>query len=308
MNKSLIKKSSGWNMKRNWPLHLMLLPGVVMLIIFAYIPMGGIIMAFQDYKPWLGIANSSWVGLENFTAIFTQHDSMQVIWNTFFIAILKIAAGLAIPFVFSLLLNEIRSMFFKRTIQTTVYLPHFMSWVILSGILIDMLSVDGGFVNRVLYLALGIKPIFFLGDGNWFRAVVVISNVWKEFGFDTIVFLAALAGINPTLYEAGIVDGANRWKQTLHITIPAIIPITIVVATLALGNILNTGFDQIFNMYNPLVYSKGDIIDTYVYRIALVNGNMGFGTAVGMFKSVVGMILIVLSYKMAAVLANYRIF
>jgi len=308
MNKTAHIPKSVWNWKRNWQLHAMMVPASVAILIFAYVPMLGVVMAFQDFKPWLGFAGSKWVGMDNFHKIFGQADSMQVIGNTVIISSWKIVAGLVAPFVFALLLNEVRKMAFKRTVQTLVYLPHFLSWVILGGILIDMLSVDGGMVNRLLQFLFGIKPIFFLGDGEWFRFTVVFSHVWKEFGFGTIVFLATLAGINPSLYEAAVVDGANRWKQTLHITIPAMMPITIVIGTLALGGILNAGFDQIFNLYNSMVYEKGDIIDTFVYRTALIQGNMGFGTAVGLFKSVIGTFLIVTAYRMAYVWGNYRIF
>ena len=308
MQKAIIREKVKWNMKRNWPLHLMLVPAVLLTVIFAYIPMGGAVIAFQDFKPWLGFANSPWVGLKNFARIFELQYSIQVMWNTLIISGFKIIAGLIAPFVFSLLLNEVVKMRLKRMIQTMVYLPHFLSWVILGGILIDMLSVDGGIVNRLLQLIPGVQPVFFLGDGNWFRATVVISHAWKEFGFGAIIYLAALAGINPSLYEAALMDGASRWKQTLHITIPGIMPITIVIAALSMRSVLNAGFDQIFNLYNPLVYSKGDIIDTYVYRISIINGNMGFGTAVGLFKSVIGMLMIIISYRMASVLANYRIF
>lgn len=297
-----------WNFKRTWPLHVMLLPGLAFAVVFQYIPMAGIIMAFQDFKPWIGITDSPWVGMKHFEFMFKRPDSIQVIYNTFFIAVMKIIFGLVVPFIFALLLNEVRKMVFKRTVQTLVYLPHFLSWVILGGILLDVLSTDGGIINRMLTGFFDIKPIFFLGDGDWFRFTVIFSDIWKEFGFATIVFLASLAGINPALYEAAVVDGASRWKQTLFITIPSIIPITIVIGTLSLGNILNAGFDQIFNLYNPLVYDKGDIIDTFVYREALLGGKFSFGTAVGLFKSVVGMILIIISYRLAYKFANYRIF
>ena len=287
--------------------HLMLLPSLLFLIVFNYVPMGGIVMAFQNYRPWEGITGSAWVGLDNFRYLFEREDSVQVIMNTLLIAVLKIVFNLVAPFTFALLLNEIRKELYKRFIQTLVYLPHFLSWVILGGILLDILSTDGGVVNRLLG-AVGIGPVFFLGDGDWFRVTVIVSDVWKEFGFGTIVFLAALANINPSLYEASEVDGATRLRQTLHITIPAMLPITIVVGTLALGNILNAGFDQIFNLYNPLVYDKGDIIDTFVYRTAIISGEMGFGTAIGLFKSVISMVLILVSYQMAYKWANYRIF
>lgn len=294
-------------LKRNWPFHLMVLPSLIFLIIFSYLPMAGIVMAFQDFKPKLGFTGSEWIGLDNFRYLFEREDSLQVIWNTLIIAVLKIIFNLAAPFAFAIFLNEIRKQVFKSFVQTMVYLPHFLSWVILGGVLIDILSSDGGFVNRILG-SVGIQPIFFLGDGNWFRVTVIVSDVWKEFGYGTIVFLAALSNINPSLYEAAEVDGASRWKQTLHITMPSMIPMAIVVGTLALGNILNAGFDQIFNLYNPLVYDKGDIIDTFVYRTAILSGEMGFGTAVGLFKSIISMVLIVISYRMAYKWANYRIF
>ncbi|MCW3790238.1 ABC transporter permease subunit [Paenibacillus sp. LS1] len=285
----------------------MLLPAVVLTFIFAYIPMGGLVIAFQDYKPWLGFAKSSWIGLEHFRFLFSMQENVQVIWNTLIIAGMKLIGGLIAPLIFALLLNEVRKEPFKKTIQTFVYLPHFLSWVILGGILLDMLATKG-MINQFLGAVFGLEPIFFLGDGTWFRTVVVTSDIWKEFGFGAIIFLASLAGINPALYEAAEVDGANRWQQTWSITIPSLIPIMIVVGTLSLGNILNGGFDQIFNLYNPLVYDKGDIIDTFVYRVGLVDGKFGFSAAVGLFKSVVGFVLIVIAYRAAYKFANYRIF
>lgn len=296
-----------WNLQRNWPLHMMLIPAILLALVFQYIPMGGIVIAFQDYKPYLGFSGSEWVGWDNFRYLFLYPDVGQVIWNTLFIAFFKIVAGLIAPLLFAILLNEVRMVGFKRVSQTLVYLPHFLSWVILGGILLDILSPQGGIVNQ-LVVALGGEPIFFLGDGTWFRVTLIVSDVWKEFGFGTIVFLASLAGINPALYEAAEVDGANRFKQTLHITVPALMPITIVLMTLSIGNILNAGFDQVFNLYNPLVYDKGDIIDTFVYRLGILNGKMSFATAVGLFKSVVATILIVISYRLAYKLANYRVF
>ncbi len=296
-----------WNFQRNWPLHMMLIPAVLLALVFQYIPMGGIVIAFQDYKPYLGFSGSEWVGWDNFRYLFLYPDVGQVVWNTLFIAFFKIVAGLIAPLLFAILLNEVRLVGFKRVSQTLVYLPHFLSWVILGGILLDILSPQGGIVNQLI-VALGGEPIFFLGDGTWFRVTLIVSDVWKEFGFGTIVFLASLAGINPALYEAAEVDGANRFKQTLHITVPALIPITIVLMTLSIGNILNAGFDQVFNLYNPLVYDKGDIIDTFVYRLGILNGKMSFATAVGLFKSVVATVLIVISYRLAYKLANYRVF
>jgi putative aldouronate transport system permease protein len=302
------EKKKRWNLKNTWQLHTMLLPAVVIVFIFQYIPMFGLVMAFQDYEPWLGFLHSPWVGFEHFKTMFEYEDARQVIWNTLVISTLKIIFNLVVPLVFALLLNEVYIMKFKRTVQTIVYLPHFLSWVILGGILIDMLSPEGGIVNRVLASLFNIEPIFFLGDNDWFRTVVVITDVWKECGFNTIVFLAAITSINPTLYEAAIVDGANRWQQTIYVTLPSMLPIIIVVGTLSLGNILNAGFDQILNLYNPLVYKTGDIIDTYVYRIGLLNGDFSYGTAVGLFKSIISFILVVTGYRLAYKYANYKIF
>ncbi|PWV98499.1 putative aldouronate transport system permease protein [Paenibacillus cellulosilyticus] len=293
--------------RKTWPFHLLLLPALALVIVFQYIPLFGVVIAFQDYEPWLGIKGSPWVGFEHFQYLFTYPDGKQVIWNTLIISAFKLIINLIIPIVFALLLNEVRKTLFKRAVQTFVYLPHFLSWVILGGIMLDILSPEGGIVNRLLN-AFGIDSIFFLGNGSWFRFTVVLSDVWKEFGFSAIIFLATLVGINPALYEAAEIDGASRWQQVISISIPLIMPIVIVVATLSLGRILDAGFDQILNLYNPLVYSHGDIIDTFVYREGLNNGQFSFGTAVGLFKSFIGFILIVISYRLAFKLANYRIF
>lgn len=295
-------------LQETWPFHLMLLPAVILVFLFNYLPMFGVVMAFQDFKPWSGFFNSRWVGLDHFEAIFSRKDSIQVIWNTFVIASLKIVFIILVPVMFALLLNEIRNTFFKRSVQTFVYLPHFLSWVILGGILVDLLSPESGPINLILKNTFGIQPIFFLGDGNWFRFTVVVSHIWKEFGFGAIVYLAALAGINPNLYEAAEVDGASRWQQTIYITLPALTPIILVCTTLELNNILSAGFDQIFNLYNPLVYDKGDIIDTFVYRVGLIGQQMGFSAAIGLFKSVVSLVLVVLVYRTAYKAAGYRIF
>ncbi|MBD2868758.1 ABC transporter permease [Paenibacillus arenilitoris] len=292
-------------LRKTWRLHLMLLPAVLAALVFKYAPMPGIVMAFQDFKPWLGIDGSAWVGWDNFELIFTMHGSVQVIWNTLIISVLKILFGLAVPVAFALLLNEVRSMGLKRSIQTFVYLPHFMSWVILGGILLDVLSLEG-IVNRLLTW-LNLQPVLFLGDGSWFRATVIVSDLWKEFGFSAIVFLAALSGINPELYEASEIDGAGRWKQTIYITIPSLLPIMAVVFTLSLGSMLSANFDQIYNLINPLVLEKGDIIDTFVFR-NFQDGQYSLAAAVGLFKSAVGFILISAGYYCAYKWTNYRVF
>ncbi|WP_248923875.1 ABC transporter permease [Paenibacillus hamazuiensis] len=293
--------------KREMPLHIMLIPAVLLVFLFHYIPMLGNVIAFQNFVPVKGFFGSKWVGFDNFRYLILLPDTMQVLFNTLYIALMKIVAGLIVPIVIALLLNEVRMEFVKRGIQTLIYLPHFLSWIILGGILIDMLSPSTGIANLFLQW-LGFKPIFFLGDNSWFPITLVISNEWKEFGFSTIVYLAALSGINPLLYEAAIVDGAGRWKQTLHITVPSILPIIVLMGTLSMGQILNAGFEQVFNLYSPQVYQSGDILDTFVYRLGVVDAQYSVATAVGLFKSLVSFLFVSLSYFLAYRFAGYRIF
>ncbi|WP_410513661.1 ABC transporter permease subunit [Paenibacillus sp. BR2-3] len=286
--------------------YLMLLPGYIWLIMFSLVPIFGVLIAFEDYSPVQGVFGSEWIGLENFRYMFTLNDSKIIFFNTIFIAVMKIIAQLIVPVIFALLLHEVQSSIFKRWVQTLVYLPHFLSWVILSGIIIDILSYNGP-VNNILSI-FGAEPVLFMGKPGLFPFLVVGSDVWKEFGFNTIIYLAALTGINPALYEASALDGANRWRRLLHITLPGIAPTIFLLLILSLGNVLNAGFDQIFNLYNPLVYSTGDIIDTWVYREGLLNMQYGLATAVGLLKSAVGLILITISYSLANKFTNYRIF
>ncbi|REE66656.1 putative aldouronate transport system permease protein [Paenibacillus taihuensis] len=295
-----------WNWKTNWPLHFMLLPSVILLFIYSYIPMFGIIIAFENYKSYSGFVHSEWVGLDQFRLLFNDSRVTEIIGNTLFISLGKMVLGWIVPLAFALLLNEVRHMAIKRIIQSFVYLPYFISWVILGAILTDMLS-PSGIINQGLK-ALHIAPVFFLGDNDWFRITLIGSDVWKEFGFGTIIYLAALAGVNPALYEAAEIDGASRWRQTWAVTVPSILPVSVIIATLSLGNILNGGFDQVYNLINPLVSAKGEIIDTYVFDMGLRQGAFSFSTAVGLFKSVVSVILITITYRMAAKFANYRIF
>lgn len=289
------------------PLHVMLIPPLVLLLIYSYGPIAGIYLAFEKFMPSKGIFHSPFVGLDNFKYVWELPDTKQVLLNTVVIAAMKIVLNLSAPIVLALLLNEIRIRAFKRAVQTIVYLPYFLSWVLLGGILIDILSPSEGIVNGFLQ-ALGLKPIFFLGDPGWFRFTAVVSDLWKEIGFNTIVFLAAITNANPSLYEAAVIDGANRWKQTINVTLPSMLPIIVLVATLSLGNVLNAGFDQIFNLYSPQVYSTADILDTFVYRIGIVDTQYGVATAVGLFKSVISFLFISVSYFLAYRIANYRIF
>ena len=292
---------------RELPLHLMLLPGVIIVAIYCYIPMFGIAIAFEDFLPNLGIFRSKWVGFDNFQYLFSMPNTLRVIWNTFYIAIMKVTANIVVPLILALLLNEVRKTSFKRSVQTIIYVPHFMSWVIMAGIIIDIMSPSKGIINQII-VSLGFEPVFFLGSNQWFPFVLVITESWKEAGFGTIIFMAALAGIDPGLYEAAIVDGAGRLKQTLHITIPSIMYIVLLLMTLSLGGVLNNSFEQVFNLYSPLVYKSGDIIDTLVYRIGLGDGRYGLATALGLFKSVVSFVLLTISYRLSYVFSGYKIF
>ena len=289
------------------PLYLMLAPAVLLVLVYSYAPMVGIVMGFQRVLPGKGLFGSPWVGFENFAFVFAMPTIYQVIWNTIKIAGLKALAGVLVPVSVALMLNNVTSRLFKRTVQTVIYLPHFLSWIIMAGILVDILSPSEGIVNQALGL-LGVKPIFFLGDDTVFPWTMVFTEVWKSFGFGTIIYLAALTDIDPTLYEAAVVDGATRAQQTRYITLPGISGTIIMLTTLSLGNILNAGFDQIFNLYSPVVYRTGDIIDTLVFRTGIIGNQYGIATAVGLLKSVVSLLLIGIAYKLAAKWADYRIF
>jgi putative aldouronate transport system permease protein len=292
------------HLKNEWGYHLMLLPGVILVFIFSYIPLYGVVIAFQDYNPALGFA-SPWVGLKNFMFVFSQPDFVRTIWNTFYITIFKILGNIAVPVIFALLLNEVKNVFFKRTMQTLIYIPNFISWVIMAGILMDILATDGA-VNRCINL-LGGGTVNFLGNAKIYPWTMIISDIWKSFGYGTIIYLAALTAIDPTLYEAASIDGATRWQRVKMITFPLLVPTIILMLVLSLGNVLNAGFDQIYNTISPIVYSSGDIIDTYVYRLGIQQAQFDVGAAVGLFKSAVSSVLVVLSYVLADKLAGYRI-
>ena len=290
---------------KQWQFHVMLIPSLVIVFIFGYIPLYGLVMAFQKYNPGKGF-NSPWVGLGNYSFLFNQPNFVSTIWNTLYIAFFKIFGGIFVSVLFAILLNEVRKNSIRRIFQTMVYIPNFLSWVVFAGILMDILS-GNGLVNTGL-ASLGLQPINFLGDVNIFPWTLILTDIWKGFGFGTVVYLAALTSIDPELYEAALMDGAMRWKQTLYITLPLLTPIIMLMMVLSMGNILNAGFEQVFNLYSPIVYSTGDIIDTYVYRLAFLQAQYSVATAVGMFKSIVSGILIALSYYLADRFAGYRVF
>ena len=291
------------NLAMQWQLHIMLIPAIVLVFIFSYIPLYGLVIAFQKYNPAMGF-NSPWIGFGNFTNLFRQPSFVQTIWNTFYIAVMKIIGGIIVPVTFSLLLNEFNKRSTKRFFQTMIYIPNFLSWVILGGVMMELLSLEG-VANQFLGL-FGIGPVLFLGEPKIFPWTMIISDIWKTFGFGTVVYLAAITSIDPGLYDAAVIDGAKRWKQTIYVTLPLMMPIITLMSILALGNVLNAGFDQIYNLYGPIVFDTGDIIDTYVYRVGMERAQYALGTAVGMFKALVSGTLIILSYILADKVAGYR--
>ena len=280
------------------------------MAVFSYYPMVGILIAFQDYVPskgWDLFFRSDWVGLDNFKYIFGMEDFQRALVNTLVIAVGKIITNILVPLVLALLLNEVKNRVFKKATQTLVYIPYFFSWVILGGILIDLLSPADGVINNLLN-ALGLESIYFLGSNQWIQPVLIVSNIWKEVGYNMVIFLAAMTSIDPTQYEAARVDGAGYTKQMWYITLPSILPMILLVTVLGMGNILNAGFDQVFNLYSPIVYEKADIIDTFVYRIGMEQLQYSVSTAIGLFKSVISFILIAASFFLAKRYAGYQIF
>ena len=292
--------------RREIPLYLMLIPAVVLVAIYSYGPMMGNVIAFQKFNPTKGFFGSPWVGFDNFKNLFTMPNIGQVIGNTVTIALGKMIGGIIVPVFFALLLNEISHVTLKRSFQTLVYLPHFLSWVILAGIFSDLFSKSGSI--NLLLANFGVEPIGFLSDQKVFPVFMVVSDIWKGFGFGSVIYLAALTGIDMNLYEAAQIDGANRIQQTIHITLPGIVSTIVLMTVLSMSNILNGGFDQIYNLYTPAVYATGDILDTFVFRLGIDNAQFALSTAAGLFKSGVSFVFIVASYWLADRFAGYRIF
>ncbi|RIX60195.1 sugar ABC transporter permease [Paenibacillus nanensis] len=283
-----------WRLIRgNLDMYLLLIPGVIFLLLFKYAPMYGIVIAFQDFNIFGGISGSEWVGLSQFEKLIRSDEFLQVLVNTLLISLYKITFLFPIPIVIALMLNEVRRMFFKRTIQTIIYLPHFLSWVIISGLFMNILSPTGGIVNEFIR-AIGGEPISFFTDNDLFRSLVVFTAGWKEIGWNAIVFIAAIAGIEQEQYEAAAIDGAGRLRQMWSISLPGMLPTIVLMFILRIGSLLEAGTEQILTMYNPLVYENGDVIGTYVYRMGLGQQDYSFSTAVGLFNSAVGFLLIVI--------------
>lgn len=279
------------DLRRSPILYLMVIPGIIYFVIFRYVPMYGAIIAFKNYRILQGFTGSPWVGLKNFQTVFGSTYFTSILVNTLLISIYKLVIGTPLAVLAALLLNEVRVRWFKRAVQTITYLPHFLSWVVVFGVALQVLSPSNGLANKAIGAAGG-DPINFLADPHWFRSVLVASEVWKNIGWNTIIYLAALAGISMSLYEAAAVDGASRFRRILHITLPGIRPVIILVTMLNIGNLLSAGFDQVFVFYNPAVYSVGDIIDTWVYRQGIQGFQYSVAAAVGLFKGFVGLVLL----------------
>ena len=289
--RAAIRMSVWQRIVRDRWLYVLVLPGVLYYFLFKLLPMFGIIIAFQKYNPYLGFLNSPWVGFKNFSDFFANPDFMRLLINTLWISFLSIVFYFPAPIILSLLLNEVRKSWYKRSIQTLVYIPHFLSWVIAYSIFYMMLTTDGGIVN-LLIEKFGGDKIAFLSDKAWFRPLVIIQSIWKETGWGTIIFLAALASVDIEQYEAAVVDGAGRLRQLWHITLPAIKSTIVILLILRMGSVLNTGFEQIYLMSNSVNRSVSQVFDTYVYEIGITRGSFSFATAVNLFKSIIGIILV----------------
>ncbi len=282
--------------------HGMMLPGMIFVLLFNFVPMFGIIMAFQDYKPAKGFLGSNWVGLKHFKYLLQIPDGMQIFRNTLVISLGKLALGTIAAVLFAILLNEIQSMWLKKSVQTIVYLPHFLSWVVLATAIRSIFGMDG-VVNAIFG-----TNINFIGSNKLFQPLLIGTDVWKEFGYNSVVYLAALTSIDPGLHEAAQIDGASWWQRVIHVTLPGISPVIFLMVAMGIGNVLSAGFDQVYNLYSASVYQSGDIIDTYVYRVGLNSMQYSFGTAIGLMKSVIGLILMLMANGLAKKFTDSKIF
>lgn len=289
--------------KQKWLL-LALLPGIIYYLVFHYAPMYGVIIAFKNFNFNAGILGSKWVGLENFEMFLNSPDFLSVMKNTLTISIMNLIIGFPAPILLAIMLNEVTNVKYKKVVQTVSYLPHFLSWVILAGLFSELLSPSRGVVNYLL-MKCGLEPVGFLTSNKWFRWVLVLTSSWKEVGWSSIVYLAAVTNIDPNLYEAAYVDGASKIKQIFHITIPSLIPTITIMLIFAVGKIINDNFDQIYNLYTPVVYPTGDVISTYVYRMGIEKMEYSLASAVGLFKNVISLILVISTNAIANRLGEY---
>jgi len=298
------KKGIFYNYWKHRYLVLLFFPAIIYYAVFHYAPLYGVQIAFKNFIFRIGIMRSPWIGFENFRMLFSMGSFRDVLRNTVIISTYKLIFGFPAPILFAILLNEVRSIKFKKTVQTISYLPHFVSWVILGGMFMQILSPSTGPFNQML-TGLGFKPIYFLGDKRWFRSVLVVTSIWKGIGWGSIVYLASIAGINPELYEVAEIDGAGRFRKAISITLPSITPVITIMFIFAVGGIIRDDFDQIFNLYNAGVYPVGDVLSTYTYRVGLVDMRYSFAAAVGLFTNVIGFALVLITNTVVKRLNEY---
>ncbi|WP_239696528.1 ABC transporter permease [Paenibacillus oryzisoli] len=303
----VVKSSLSRYLKRNHPLYLMLLPGILYFVIFKYIPLLGSVIAFQDYNIYKGFLKSDWVGLQWFEQLVTYPQFKRLIANTIILSFYQIIFAFPAPIILACLLNELRHFALKRMVQTLLYLPHFLSWTIVYGLVYMMFSSQTGFVNLVLAW-LGYEPISFLQMPEYFRTLLISSGIWKEMGWSTIIFLAALAGISPSYYEAAKIDGAGRWKQFVHVTFPGLLPAIVILLLLKIGHVLDVGFEQVYLFLNPTTLKVGDVLDTYAYRQGILGGQYSVTTAIGLFKSVIGFALLITANRVSKKVSGEGLF
>lgn len=298
MDKKEKKKKHGLErFRRNWAFWTMVLPGIIFFVTFRYIPILGSVIAFKDYSVFKGFIDSPWVGLKHFQALLEYADFKRIFTNTLLLGLFKTVLIFPIPIILSLMMNEVKNQKLKKAIQTSVYIPYFLSWVIVGGLIFDMFGIGGIFNNLRNFL--GLDSILVMQKESWFRPIYIMSSIWKDAGWGTIVYLAAISGIDPSLYESATMDGASRWGRMKHITFPLLIPTILTLFLLNIGSFLELGFDQVYNLVTPMTYSVGDIFDTYVFRVGIQKGQYSFTTAVGLFQSLIGLILVLTFNKLA---------
>ncbi len=279
--------------------YMLLLPGIVYYLVYRYVPMAWLVIAFQDYNPFSkGLLGSQWIGFNNFERIFADSEVIRVLWNTLVLSFMQIVMAFPFSILLALMLNEVRNSTYKRLVQSIVYLPHFLSWVVVAGVFVVLMRSEG-LINQFVTNELGLDAIPFLTNPHFFKPLITLQIIWKESGWSTILFLAALAGVNASLYEAAVIDGANRWRLLWHVTLPSIRSVIVILLIMRLGSVLDSGFEQIFLMLNPFNMQEGNVLDTYVYFKGIQQGEIGFSTAVGLFKGVVGVVLVMSANRLA---------
>jgi putative aldouronate transport system permease protein len=306
VNESVVQRSTTVSKKLGFrrylilhrALYLMLIPGLLYFLVLKYLPLMGSFIAFQDYNIFKGFAGSDWVGFKWFQQLFTYDKFGRLLRNTLFISLYQIVFAFPLPIILACLLNEVRKMAFKRIVQTVLYLPHFLSWTIVFGLTYMMLSPTQGIVNQLITSFNG-EAIPYLQKPEYFRSIIIASGIWKEMGWNAIIFIAALAGISPSLYEAAKIDGANRWRQFLYISVPGLLPAIMILLMLKIGHIMDSGFEQIYQFLNPATFETGDVLDTYTYRAGILQGQYSITTAIGLFKSVIGFILLIIANRVS---------